>query len=88
MDLEYLGQVLSRDCLSSLLTTLFFVILGTIVYALEKVMLAKVIGYIALVWFLITITSGLLALICCIWSGVFERRSKEAYELSEKNIYL
>ena len=73
MDLEGLGQILGRTCLTSLLTTIFLGILWIIFYVLEKVVLAKVIAYIALVWFLITVTSGFLALICCIWSDVFER---------------
>lgn len=72
MYLKRLGQILGRTCLTSLLTTMFFGILWIIVYALENVMLTKVIGYIELVWFLITVISGFPALMCCIWSDIFD----------------
>ena len=70
MDLERLGEILGRACASSLLTTIFFGILWIIVYAFEKAILIKIVGYIALVWLLLALGFGFLALMCCIWSDL------------------
>lgn len=72
MNLEGLSEILFRVCASSLLTCIFFGILWIIVYALEKAILIKIVGYIALVWLLLAFASGFLALICYIWSDVFD----------------
>lgn len=71
MNLDYFAQILGRVCGSSLLTAIFFGILWIIVYSLEKAVLIKVVGYIALAWLLLAFTSGFLALICGIWSDIF-----------------
>ena len=70
MDLEGLGEFWRRVCASSFLTCIFFGILWIIVYALEKTILIKVVGYIALVWLILAFMSGFLALMCCIWSDI------------------
>ena len=70
MDLEGLGEVLCRVCASSFLTCIFFGILWIIVYALEKSIIIKVVGYIALMWLLLAFVSGFLALMCGIWSDI------------------
>lgn len=72
MDLEGLSKILGGICFSSLITSLFFWFLWIVVYALEKVILMKVIGYIALIWLILAFGSGFLALNCYIWSEVFE----------------
>lgn len=72
MDLDYFAQILARVCVSSLLTAKLFGILWLFVYAFEKAVLIKIIGYIALVWLLLALASGFLALICGIWSDIFD----------------
>ena len=72
MDLEGLSKILGGIGLSSLITSLFFWFLWILAYAFEKAMLMKVIGYISLLWLILAFGSGFLALICYIWSAVFE----------------